>query len=130
MPWPGQALSSSLAVNQLTEIVNYVSNRQINLECGTFVLGLREAAKKQVSAMSFTIPKFNPDESARLMTIWDRLYELYLEKANGDREPSVIQQEINHLIAERDAIRSWGWSTGRNWRDDIPPEIVEKLQRE
>jgi hypothetical protein len=89
-----------------------------------------EATKKREKAMLSAIPKFTPDESARLVLIWDRLYELYLEKANGDREPSVVQQEIDHLIAERDAIRPWGWSTGRNWRDDIPSEIVEKLMHE
>ena len=24
----------------------------------------------------------------------------------------------------------WGWNTGRNWKDDIPKDIVEKLLKE
>ena len=80
--------------------------------------------------MSSAIPPFTPEESARLTVIWDRLYELYLEQANGDREPAVIAAEIQALITERDAIRPWGWNTGRNWKDDIPKEIVDKLMRE
>jgi hypothetical protein len=80
--------------------------------------------------MSSAIPPFTPEESARLTQIWDRLYELYLERANGDRAEDVIETEIQALIAERDAIRPWGWNTGRNWKDDIPKEIVEKLMRE
>ena len=80
--------------------------------------------------MSTAIPPFTPEESARLTQIWDRLYELYLERANGDRAEDVIETEIQALIAERDAIRPWGWNTGRNWKDDIPKEIVEKLMRE
>jgi hypothetical protein len=80
--------------------------------------------------MSTAIPPFTPEESARLTQIWDRLYELYLERANGDRAEDVIETEIQALIAERDAIRPWGWNTGRNWKDDIPKEIVDKLMRE
>jgi hypothetical protein len=80
--------------------------------------------------MSSAIPPFTPEESARLTVIWDRLYELYLEQANGDREPAVIDAEIQALISERDAIRPWGWNTGRNWKDDIPKEIVDKLMGE
>ena len=80
--------------------------------------------------MSSAIPPFTPEESARLTVIWDRLYELYLEQANGDREPAVIAAEIQALITERDAIRPWGWNTGRNWKDDIPKEIVDKLMGE
>ena len=80
--------------------------------------------------MTSAIPKFTAEESARLTQIWDRLYELYLEQVNGPRAAAEIQVEIDQLIAERNAIRPWGWNTGRNWKDDIPPDIVEKLQRE
>ena len=80
--------------------------------------------------MTSVMPSFTPEESARLTRIWDRLYELYLERANGERDEAALDSEIEHLIKERDAIRPWGWSTGRNWKDDIPKEIVEKLMRE
>ena len=80
--------------------------------------------------MSSAIPPFTPEESARLTVIWDRLYELYLERANGERDGNAIEEEIQALITERDAIRPWGWNTGRNWKDDIPKEIVDKLMRE
>jgi hypothetical protein len=80
--------------------------------------------------MPSAIPPFTPEESARLTQIWDRLYELYLQRANGERDGAEIETEINQLIAERDAIRPWGWNTGRNWKDDLPPEIVDKLLRE
>ena len=42
----------------------------------------------------------------------------------------MIDAEIQALISERDAIRPWGWNTGRNWKDDIPKEIVDKLMGE
>jgi len=80
--------------------------------------------------MSSAIPPFTPQESARLTVIWDRLYELYLERANGERDGNEIEAEIKALITERDSIRPWGWNTGRNWKDDIPKEIVDKLMRE
>ena len=80
--------------------------------------------------MTSAIPQFTPQESARLTEIWDRLYELYLERANGDRDDDAIEAEIQALIEERNAIRPWGWSTGRNWKDDLPKEIAEKLMRE
>jgi hypothetical protein len=80
--------------------------------------------------MSTAIPPFTAEENARLTVIWDRLYELYVEKANGNREPTEIQSDIDELIRERDAIRAWGWNTGRNWKDDLPKEIAEKLMRE
>ena len=76
------------------------------------------------------IPPFTPEESARLTVIWDRLFELYVQRANGTRDGPAVEAEINKLIAERDAIRPWGWNTGRNWKDDIPKEIVDKLMRE
>jgi hypothetical protein len=76
------------------------------------------------------IPPFTAEESARLTVIWDRLYELYVEKANGSRDPSEIEVEIEELIRERDSIRSWGWNTGRNWKEDLPKEIAEKLLRD
>ena len=80
--------------------------------------------------MTSAIPPFTPEESARLTKIWDRLYVLYLDQANGDRDGAEIEREIAALIQERDAIRPWGWNTGRNWKDDIPKEIVDKLMRE
>ncbi len=80
--------------------------------------------------MSSGIPPFTPEESAQLTVIWDRLYELYLEQANGSREASEIQAEIDELIRQRNAIRAWGWNTGRNWKDDLPKEIAEKLMRD
>ena len=63
-------------------------------------------------------PEFTPEENAELTRIWDRLYELYLERANGSRSGAAIEAEIAELIAKRDAIRDWGWSTGRDWRED------------
>jgi hypothetical protein len=63
-------------------------------------------------------PEFTPEENARLTEIWDRLYELYLERANGKRDGAVVEAEIAELIRQRDEIRDWGWSTGRDWRED------------
>ena len=80
--------------------------------------------------MNAVLPAFNPDESARLTQIWDRLYELYLERVNGDRSGPEVDSEIEILIKERNKIRSWGWSTGRDWKDDIPDDVLEKLLRE
>jgi hypothetical protein len=80
--------------------------------------------------MSASLPPFTPEENAKLAKIWDRLYQLYIEQANGSRDGFLIQTEIDALIKERDAIRPWGWSTGRNWKDDIPKEIQEKLMNE
>lgn len=80
--------------------------------------------------MSTAVPPFTPEENARLTKIWDRLYQLYVEQANGSRDGRVIQAEIDALIKERDDIRPWGWNTGRNWKDDYPKEIQEKLLRE
>jgi hypothetical protein len=80
--------------------------------------------------MSSAIPPFTPEESARLTQIWDRLYALYLEQANGDRDAAEIQSEIDALIHERDAIRPWGWNTGRNWKDDLPKDVLDKLLKE
>ena len=71
-------------------------------------------------------PPFTPEQNERLTVIWDRLYQLYLEKANGERPIAEIDAEIEAMIEERNAIRSWGWNTGRNWRDDIPPEVLNK----
>ena len=61
---------------------------------------------------------FTPEENAELTRIWDRLYELYLERANGSRAGALIDAEIAELIRQRDEIRDWGWSTGRDWRED------------
>ncbi|HTV88813.1 MAG TPA: hypothetical protein VME41_07345 [Stellaceae bacterium] len=80
--------------------------------------------------MTAALPPFTPEENARLTKIWDRLYELYVEQANGGRDGRVIKAEIDALIKERDAIRAWGWNTGRNWKDDIPKEVQDKLLRE
>ena len=71
-------------------------------------------------------PPFTPEQNERLTVIWDRLYQLYLEKANGDRPITEINAEIEMMIKERDAIRPWGWDTGRDWRKDIPPEVLNK----
>ena len=80
--------------------------------------------------MSAAEPEFTGEERARLTEIWDRLYELYLETANGGRSGPEIEAEIESLIQRRDAIRAWGWNTGRNWKDDIPEPILDKLLRE
>ena len=71
-------------------------------------------------------PPFTSEQNERLTVIWDRLYQLYLEKANGDRSMAEIDAEIDAMIKERDAIRPWGWDTGRDWRKDIPPEVLNK----
>ena len=68
-------------------------------------------------------PPLTADQSAQLTVIWDKLYKLYLEKANGDRPEANIDTEIEELIRQRNEIRAWGWDTGRNWRDDLPPEL-------
>jgi hypothetical protein len=70
---------------------------------------------------------FTPEQRERLTRIWDRLYALYLEQANGARDGGQIEGEIQSLIAERDAIRPWGWNTGQNWQDGIPPEELERM---
>jgi hypothetical protein len=70
---------------------------------------------------------FTPEQRARLTHIWDRLYELYLEQVNGTRHGGQIDTEIQALIAERDAIRPWGWNTGKNWKEGIPPEELERM---
>jgi hypothetical protein len=68
-------------------------------------------------------PPFTDEQNAQLTVIWDRLYALYLEKANGDRSIAEIDADIEEMIKQRNAIRPWGWDTGRNWRDDLPPEL-------
>jgi len=68
-------------------------------------------------------PPFTAEQEAELTIIWDKLYALYLEKANGDRPIAEIEADIEETIRQRDAIRSWGWNTGRNWRDDLPEEL-------
>jgi len=76
-------------------------------------------------------PEFTTEENAELTRIWDRLYELYLERANGSRSGEAIEAEIAELIARRDAIRDWGWSTGRDWREDQKKrEAWEQKRRE
>ena len=65
--------------------------------------------------------EFTPEQSARLAVIWDKLYALYLKQANGQNGPEVAA-EIEELIRQRNEIRPWGWSTGRNWRDDQKPK--------
>ena len=76
--------------------------------------------------MSSAIPPFTPEEGAELSKIWERLYALYLERANGERDGAEIEAEIEALIQQRNAIRAWGWNTGRNWKDDIPPEVLKR----
>jgi hypothetical protein len=68
-------------------------------------------------------PPFTEEQNAQLTVIWDKLYKLYLEKANGDRPIAEIEADIEDMIKQRNAIRSWGWDTGRNWRDDLPDEL-------
>jgi hypothetical protein len=80
--------------------------------------------------LNAVLPAFSADESTRLTRIWDRLYELYLDRVNGDRSGPEIDREIESLIKERNKIRAWGWSTGRDWKDDIPDEVLDKLLRE
>ena len=71
-------------------------------------------------------PPLTDEQNAELTVIWDQLYALYLAKANGDRTEREIDAEIEQLIEKRNAIRAWGWNTGRNWRDDIPPEVLKR----
>jgi hypothetical protein len=78
--------------------------------------------------MSAAETSFTPEETAALTRIWDRLYELYLQQAMGDRPQRQVEAEIAELIRERDAIRSWGWNTGRNWKDGIPAEELAKIR--
>jgi hypothetical protein len=70
---------------------------------------------------------FTPEQRVRLTQIWERLYELYLEQANGVRHSDRIDVEIQTLIAERDDIRPWGWNTGQDWKEGIPPEELERM---
>jgi hypothetical protein len=74
--------------------------------------------------------EFTPEQRARLTEIWEQLYELYLKQANGDPRGAQIDADIEALIAERNAIRPWGWNTGRNWKDDLPPEEIQRLMQE
>jgi hypothetical protein len=67
-------------------------------------------------------PPLTEEQSEELTVIWDKLYQLYLEKANGDRPLVDVEADIAEMIKRRNAIRSWGWDTGRNWRDDLPEE--------
>jgi hypothetical protein len=71
-------------------------------------------------------PPLTAEQNAQLTVIWDQLYSLYLQKANGDRPDWEIDRDIETLIQQRDAIRPWGWNTGRNWRDDIPPDVLKR----
>jgi hypothetical protein len=67
-------------------------------------------------------PPLTDEQSEELTVIWDKLYQLYLEKANGERPLAEVDADIAEMIKQRNAIRSWGWDTGRNWRDDLPEE--------
>ena len=71
-------------------------------------------------------PPLTAEQNAELTVIWDQLYALYLAKANGDCPEWEIDAAIEKLIAKRNAIRPWGWNTGRNSRDDIPPEVLKR----
>jgi hypothetical protein len=72
-------------------------------------------------------PGLTPEQSERLAEIWERLYVLYLARANGDGAGPEIESEIKRLIEERDEIRPWGWNTGRGWKDDIPPDVLAQM---
>ena len=78
--------------------------------------------------MSFDSSGFTEEQRAELTRIWDQLYGLYLQQGNGERDAVELEAEIQKLIQQRDAIRPWGWSTGRNWKDDIPPEELKKMR--
>lgn len=78
--------------------------------------------------MSVDASGFTEEQRAELTRIWDRLYALYLQQGSGERDPVELQAEIDGLIQQRNAIRPWGWSTGRNWKDDIPPEELKKMR--
>jgi hypothetical protein len=78
--------------------------------------------------MSVDSNGFTQEQRAELTRIWEQLYELYLQRGNGLRDGVALEAEISALIEERDAIRPWGWSTGRNWKDDIPPEELKKMR--
>lgn len=78
--------------------------------------------------MSVDSSGFTEEQRAELTRIWDQLYELYLQQGNGERDAAELAAEIQALIQQRDAIRPWGWSTGRNWKDDIPPEELKKMR--
>lgn len=57
----------------------------------------------------------SPEQCARLAEIWERLFQLYLAQANaGAAQQGALQREIDDLVAQRNAIRDWGWSTGRD----------------
>lgn len=71
-------------------------------------------------------PPLTDEQNAELTIIWDQLYALYLAKANGTRSERDIDADIEKLIERRNAIRPWGWNTGRNWKDDIPPEVLKR----
>jgi hypothetical protein len=71
-------------------------------------------------------PPLTDAQNAELTVIWDQLYALYLAKANGSRSERDIDADIEKLIERRNAIRPWGWNTGRNWKDDIPPEVLKR----
>ena len=45
---------------------------------------------------------------------------------NLQRPEWEIDADIEKLIEKRNAIRPWGWNTGRNWKDDIPPEVLKR----
>jgi hypothetical protein len=72
---------------------------------------------------------FTPEETATLTRILDRLYELYLQRALGDRPAPQIDLEIEELIRQRNAIRSWGWNTGQNWAEGMPAEELAKIRQ-
>jgi hypothetical protein len=73
---------------------------------------------------------FTPEQTATLTRIWDRLYQLYLERAMGDGPSAQIDAEIEDLIKQRNAIRSWGWNTGQNWAEGMPAEELAKIRKQ
>lgn len=78
--------------------------------------------------MSVDSSGFTEEQRSELTRIWEQLYALYLQQGNGERDGAEIQADIEKLIQQRNAIRPWGWSTGRNWKDDIPPEELKKMR--
>ena len=73
--------------------------------------------------MNPALPAFSAEESARLTQIWDRLYELYLERVNGDRPGAEIDTEIESLIQERNRIRSWAGAPAATGRTIFPTKF-------
>ena len=71
-----------------------------------------------------------PKKVLRLTKIWDRLYELYVEQANGAvRRHGDPERKSTALIKRARLDPRLGLEHRGNWKDDIPPDIREKLLR-